>query len=202
NAQGGSVVLTLELQIRHSALAPQSRDDPVTDLVQRLQIVTEDLDGHLRRLAAEALADAIAEEGDDLSLDAGIAGEDLAQGPLRLRLIDRGIGLELDVQLAAMCAPGVLTRLRSSDLLLDAGDVRQREDLGADPLPKAQHLIQRGPGNGARGLHHEVAFAKVRHERAAQERHEGAGHQHQHNDDPYRQPDSAVEPLDYLALPR
>src|SRR6185312_13469243 len=77
NAQGGSVVLTLELQIRHSALAPQSRDDPVTDLVQRLQIVTEDLDGHLRRLAAEALADAIAEEGDDLSLDAGIAGEDL-----------------------------------------------------------------------------------------------------------------------------
>ena len=59
-------------------------------------------------------------------------------------LVDRGIRLELHMELASMRAPGILAEFRAADLLLDGLYVGQLQHFGADALADVQHLVQRG----------------------------------------------------------
>ena len=139
-----------------------------------VQVIAEHLDSDLRGLTTQALADAVAEKRDHLALYSRIVLENAAQLFLGGALIHPGVGLQFDVELAAVRTPGVLAQLGSADLLFDAFDVWQRQDLSTDPSAERQHFIQRGTGDGARHLHHKVPLAKVRHEGAPEER-QGTG---------------------------
>ncbi len=112
--------LTLELQVNDAFDLPERGGHLVRRRIQRVQVVTEDLDGHLCRLAAETLADTVPEECNDFALGPRVALENRPQGVLRSRLIDRRIRFELDVELAAVGTPGVFAQLRPAHLLLDA----------------------------------------------------------------------------------
>ena len=125
----------------------ERRDDLIADRVERVQIIAEDLDRHLRGLAAQALADAIAEERHYFALYARVVRQDLAQLLLCIGLIDRGIRLELDVKFAAMRSPGILAQFRAADLLFDALHVGQRQHLGADALAHASISSSEVPGD-------------------------------------------------------
>src|SRR3979411_2753366 len=160
--------LTLELQIYDAFHLAERGGHFVGCFVEGVEVISEYLDGHLSGFAAQALADAVAQERDHFALDAGVLLQDFAQLILCDDLIDRGIRFQLNVELTAMRAPGILAQLGTPYLLLDALHVRQREHFLADALADVQHLIEGRAGYRARDLHDKVAFAKVRHECAAQ----------------------------------
>jgi len=68
---GGRAALAFELQIHDARFLAERSHDLIPDVVQRIQVFAEHLDGDLRRAAGQALADAVAEEGHHLALDAG-----------------------------------------------------------------------------------------------------------------------------------
>src|SRR6516165_184207 len=67
DCERGSAALSLELQIDDALDLAESRDHLVAGRIERVQVVAEHLDGDLRRLAAQALTDTVAEKGDDLA---------------------------------------------------------------------------------------------------------------------------------------
>src|SRR5215469_1754503 len=79
DCERGGAALTLELQIDDALDLAEGRDHLVAGRIERVQVVAEHLDGDLRRLAAQALTDAIAKKGHYLTLCAGIVRENGAQ---------------------------------------------------------------------------------------------------------------------------
>ena len=80
--------LALELQIDNAGNLAENTHDCVAGRIERVQVIAENLDGHLCRLAAQTLADAITQEGHDLALQARIARQDFAQLLLCIMLVD------------------------------------------------------------------------------------------------------------------
>ena len=103
----------LDLHVGVALRRLQLRRHELRGLVELVEVVAEDVDHHLRVFAGERLADAIAEKGQHLALDARKIGEHLAQRGLRFHLLrGRGAGLQLDVKFALVRPPRVLARLR------------------------------------------------------------------------------------------
>ncbi len=99
--------MPFELQVDDSGDLSQRRDDPGGGGVDDVQIVAKDFHGDLGGLAAQALADAVTEEGDHFGLHSRIFLQNGAECFLSGGLIDCGVRLELDVELASVRAPGV-----------------------------------------------------------------------------------------------
>jgi hypothetical protein len=134
-------------------------------------------------------------------LHAGVLLEDRAQLLLRGALIDVGIGFEFDMKLAAMRSPGILAQLGAPNLLLDALHVGQRQHLGTHAPTHREHLLERGAGDRARGLDHEVPFAKIRHESAAEQGQRRQGADHERDQDRDRELEVPASGLDSALLP-
>ena len=79
DGDGRRAALALELQIDDARHFSQRGDDLVPGRIERVEVIAEYLDRDLRRLAAQALADAIAQKGDHFALDPGIVLQDLPQ---------------------------------------------------------------------------------------------------------------------------
>ena len=147
--------------------------DALRRRVQSVQIVAEHLDGHVGRLAGHAFADPVAQEGHHLTLQAGVARQNFAarrpgprSGPRRHRASARH-GIRSDA------APGVLAQARRGRPAARWWHVGQASTSPLMRLPTAIISSSEVPGNGAGHLHHEVAFAEVRHEAAAKKRQHG-----------------------------
>src|SRR5262249_51510432 len=74
----GRAILSLELQIDDAFDLTEGRDHLFAGGIECVEVVAEHLDGDLGGLAAQAFADAIAEEGDNLTLYPWILPEDAA----------------------------------------------------------------------------------------------------------------------------
>src|SRR6185437_5933670 len=93
NLDGRRAALALELKIDDPRYSSQRSDDFIAGRVERVQIIAHHLDGHLRGFTAQTLADAIAQKGHDLALDAGVARQYPAQLLFGDTLIDLRIRL-------------------------------------------------------------------------------------------------------------
>ena len=150
--------------------------------VQHIQVVAENIHDHLRGLAGNGFADAIAEKGQHLGLHAGKRCECLANIRLHRLLLVRGRRLQFDVKLGHVRAEGILARFRAADLLLDGGDMRILQDLRGDLLSEPHHFRQRSAGHHL-GLRHKMPLAKFRQQFAAEERqHRHRPREEQHGD--------------------
>ena len=98
----------------------------------------------------------------------------IAYGRLRLLLGAARHALELDVELAAVRFPRVLTRFGTTDGLLDGEDSRDGEQVARQPRAGRLHRLERSAGCGD-DLHDKVSFAKGRHQLAAEQGQRGSG---------------------------
>ena len=158
------------LQIDDTGDMTQDPGDAGAGLVQRIEIVAEDVHHHVGRFSRQTLAHPVAEEGDDFGVKAGIGIDDLADRVLRLGLVDHGVRLQFDMELAAVRTPGVFAKLGPPDLLFGGLHVRQGQQFLTDPLAERHHFVKGRARRRAAGLHYEMALAKVRHELAAERR--------------------------------
>ena len=78
-------------------------------------------------LTADRFADAVAEKGQHLSLQARIFLNEFADVLLRLRLVGADIRLEFDVKFRALWPPSIDAGFRASRLLDHAEDARVRQ---------------------------------------------------------------------------
>src|SRR5439155_20739297 len=101
-------------------------------------------------------------------LQARRAREQLVYAIGDLRLAAVAVGLELDMELAAMRPPRVLALLGAADLLLDSRHSGKREQRCRQLAADAQPLVERR-ARRLRHLEHEVSLAKRRQEAAAEE---------------------------------
>ncbi len=175
DCNGGRAALAFELQIHEARLLAKRRHDLIPDVIQRIQILAEHLDGYLRRASGQAFADAVAEEGHNLALDAGVLAQYLAQFVLGLGFVHRGVRFEFDMKFALMRSPGILAQLRTAHLLFDRCHIGQPEHVSRNSFAEPEHLLKRRAGYGTHDLHHEVTFAKLRHEGSAEKRHRRDG---------------------------
>src|SRR5258708_26782913 len=150
--------LPFELQINDARHFSQRSDDLIPGRVERVQIIAEYLDCDLRSLTAQALADAIAEEGDDFALYSRVFFQDRPQFLLGRTLIHRRISLQFDMKFAAVGTPSVLAQFRAADLLLDALHIRQGQHIRTDALADVPHLLERTTPYCTRYLQNENAF--------------------------------------------
>ena len=128
-------------------------------MVEQVEVVAKNADDHLCRFAGDSFADAIAEEGEHLGLDAWKFLQGGADFVLHFGFLPGWHRVEFDVKFAAMWSPGVFAHLSPSDLLLDRFDMRIFQQLLCNALAQSQHLRQRRPWS--RGdLKHEMPFAE------------------------------------------
>ena len=87
----GRRALPLVLQIDDARDAAERGRDPRAGRIERVEVVAEHVDDDGRRLAGQALAEAVAEKRHDLGAQARIALDDLADRVLGLGLVDAGL---------------------------------------------------------------------------------------------------------------
>ena len=136
--------------------------------VEHVEVVAEDVHHHRRDLARDRLADAVAEEGQHRRLETGEARQHRPDLIGRAFLRPGTDGFELDVELAAVRAPGVLALLGAPDLLRDRGDRGQAEQFLGDGGPEPMHLFERR-ARRRRDLQDEVPLTELRQELPAEE---------------------------------
>ena len=105
------------------------------------------------------------------------------------------------MEFALVRPPGVLAQGGAADLLLDRGHIGQRQHVLADALAHRHHFLQRGAGRGAGHLHHEMAFAEIGHEAAAQEGQQRRGRDRQHRQHRDDDAEIGVDKADAALLP-
>ena len=154
--------------------------------INRLEVLAEHVDHDRGGFAGDAFANAVAEEGEDFALQAGVFAQQLADFLHQVLLLLAGrAGLQLDVELTAVRTPRVLALRGATDLLLDRRDVFVRRQLRGNLVTDAHHLGERRAGRGG-NLQHEVAFAELGQEllaHAGQLQRRRRAHEHDERDD-------------------
>ncbi len=153
-------------------------------------------------LAGEAFADAVAQEGHDLGLQARVTRQYFAQRILCRALVHIRTGFQFGHGIRCDAAPRCpsLSSARPTCCSI-VGDIRKCQHIAADALAHRQHLVQRGAGRGAGHLHHEMAFAEIRHETAAEKRQQHPRGDSQHRQHRYHNTQTVMHGLDQLPLP-
>src|SRR5207302_919098 len=129
--------------------------------IQLVKIGTEDVDRHERGLARERLAEPVREKCQYLGLQVRIVRDHIAYGRLRLLLGAPRHALELDVELAAVRFPRVLTRFGTTDGLLDGEDSRDGEQVARQPRAGRLHRLERSAACGSVRVSNSSAAAGV-----------------------------------------
>src|SRR4029077_17413404 len=78
DCERGGAALSLELQVDDALHLAERANHLITGSVENIEVIAKYFDGDLRNLAAQALADAVAEEGDHLALYPRIVLENAA----------------------------------------------------------------------------------------------------------------------------
>ncbi len=137
--------------------------------VEHIKVVAENVHDDLRGFAGNRFADAVAEERHHLRLDAGKLRQHVADFILHFFLVLARRRFQFDMHLAAMRAPGVLAAFRAANLLLDAfdfGNFQQlRRNLRANPF----HFRQRS-SRCHRDADDKMSLAEIRQKFAAKKR--------------------------------
>ena len=137
--------------------------------VEHVEVIAENIHDNLGGFAGDGFADAVAEEGEDFGLHAGIFGEGIANLVLDFFLVERGIGLEFHVHFAAVRAPGIFAHFGAANLFFHALDAGNLENIGGDLRAETFHFPEGGAGRHG-DADHKMAFAEIGEKFTAEER--------------------------------